>query len=212
MIVNESDAKASSSSGANTQNLSSDAGANTQKLEFTTNSVRNTTLATEDDLHYYEIVTRFWHPKLTKINFLNPDTQVLYTVAEIEKTGQTGGGIPQHRVRFLKEGKEREWEEWMACEEFVKVQNPDKIGGTFVHQGVEYRWKTHNRKLQLVRADDEEKNALVIYHPHHRYFFVFRMTRHAALELKPEVTKLLDRLIASYIIVENRRRAHKLPL
>lgn len=38
------------------------------KMEFATNSVRNTTLATADDDPYYEIVTRFWHPHITKIN------------------------------------------------------------------------------------------------------------------------------------------------
>ncbi|KAJ7599478.1 hypothetical protein C8J56DRAFT_770032 [Mycena floridula] len=184
-----------------------------QTLEFTTNSVKNTTLATEDDLHYYEIVTRFWHPTLTKINLLDPDTQILRTIAEIEKTG-TRKGIPQHQVRFLRETvdlNDLQWGEWISCEEFVRVQNPDKIGGTFVHDDVEYRWKTHNRRLQLVRADDEEKNALVVFHPHHRYFFVLRMYRHATLELKPQVAKLLDRLIVSYIIVENRRRAKRLP-
>jgi len=188
-----------------------------QTMEFTANSVRNTTLATNDDFHYYEIVTRFWHPKVTKINILDPDTQALRTVAEIEKT-DTRNNIPQHRVRFLKSlentGSEKDvqWADWIPGDEFLKVQDPDKVGGTFVHDGVQYRWKTHNRRLQLVRADDEEKNALVLYHPYHRYFFVFRMSRHAVLELKPEAAKLLDRLIVSYILVERRRRAQLKPL
>jgi hypothetical protein len=42
--------------------------AKAMKMEFATNSVRNTTLATADDDPYYEIVTRFWHPHITKIN------------------------------------------------------------------------------------------------------------------------------------------------
>ena len=38
------------------------------KLELTTNSLRNTAIATKDDNIHYEIVTRFWHPHITKIN------------------------------------------------------------------------------------------------------------------------------------------------
>ena len=39
----------------------------THILSFTTNSLRNTTASVDDDTLFYEIVTRFWHPHLTKI-------------------------------------------------------------------------------------------------------------------------------------------------
>lgn len=93
-------------------------------------------------------------------------------------------------------------------------------GGTFVgNSGVSYRWKTHNRKLQvcqlvvevtdavslpclrksfdqLVQADSEDKKPLVVRHKHRRHFFVWRMSRHAFLEVKPEVVETLDSLIS----------------
>lgn len=111
-----------------------------KKLEFTANSVRNTTIATPDDLFYYEVVTRFWHPKITKINILNPDTQELRTVAEVEKVGSVDGQ-PKHRVRFLKSKdgenvgkrekgekgeKAAEWGEWISDQEFLK-STPEKV-------------------------------------------------------------------------------------
>lgn len=95
-----------------------------QRLEFSTNSVRNTTLATPDDSIYFEIVTRFWHPSITKINKLNPGTRQLNTVAEIERVGLRGGKHgTRHRVRFLKgeEHKTTEFGEWMSAEEFVQL-------------------------------------------------------------------------------------------
>ena len=55
------------------------------KLEFTTNSLRNTTIAVDNDALYYEIVTRFWHPHITKIRKLNVDTMELVTIAELER-------------------------------------------------------------------------------------------------------------------------------
>jgi hypothetical protein len=99
------------------------------KLELTTNSVRNTTISTKDDLIYYEIVTRFWHPKLTKINVLDPDTQLIRTVAEVEKTGRSKGK-PKHRVRFLNpsgpDEKGRTMCEWISDEDFINF-HPGKM-------------------------------------------------------------------------------------
>jgi hypothetical protein len=55
------------------------------KLEFTTNSLRNTTVSVDNDALYYEIVTRFWHPHITKIRKLNGDTMEMVTIAELER-------------------------------------------------------------------------------------------------------------------------------
>lgn len=55
------------------------------RLEFTANSLRNTTIAVDNDALYYEIVTRFWHPHITKIRKLNGDTMELVTIAELER-------------------------------------------------------------------------------------------------------------------------------
>jgi len=163
------------------------------KMEFTTNSLRNTTVAVESDSLYFEIVTPFWHPNLTKINKLDIESREFTTVAEITRTGK------EPKVRFG-DGQ------WLKASEFIKY-DPKRAGGIFVGSGhVEYRWKTHKRRLQLVKADDEDKVPLVKYHPHRRHFFIFRMSRHASLEIKPELTEALDKLIVSYLLVERRRR------
>ncbi|KAK0201095.1 hypothetical protein DFS33DRAFT_1104334 [Desarmillaria ectypa] len=159
----------------------------TLKFTFTTNSVRTTTVAVGKDRIFYEIVTRFWHPTLTKINILNPDTRTLKTVAEVQKS-YSG----KHRVRFLT-GKYMG--EWISSDKFLKVEKT-KVGGSFVVEGVEYRWKTHNRRLQLVRSDDETKTPLAVYRPYRR----------TSLEVDLELKSFMDRLIVSYILVERRRR------
>jgi hypothetical protein len=48
--------------------MSDDTPSKSMIMEFATNSVRNTTVATANDDPYFEVVTRFWHPNLTKIN------------------------------------------------------------------------------------------------------------------------------------------------
>jgi len=164
------------------------------KMEFTTNSLRNNTLAVDTDALYFEIVTRFWHPDLTKINRLDVESRELTTVAEISRTP---GKEP--KVRFG-EG------EWLKASEFI-TYDTERMGGVFVGaEDVEYRWKTHKRRLQLVKADDEGKVPLVKFHPHRRHFYIFRMSRRAWLEIKPEITEALDKLIVSYLLVERRRR------
>lgn len=50
---------------------------------------------------------------------------------------------------------------------------------------------------QLVKEGDEERKSVAEFYPHRRHFFVFRMSKHARLEVKPqpEVTEALERLI-----------------
>ena len=50
----------------------------------------------------------------------------------------------------------------------------------------------------MIRADTEDKAPLVVLHPHKRHFLVFRMSKHAFLEIKPEVVESLDALISQY--------------
>ncbi|KAH8107688.1 hypothetical protein BXZ70DRAFT_884832 [Cristinia sonorae] len=168
------------------------------KLELTTNSLRNTTMSVENDTMFYEIVTRFWHPHLTKINKTNMETREVFTVAEIERKPDS-----EPRVRFGGENGQ-----WMSAAQFVSY-DPEHVGGTFVDDSdVTYRWKTHKGRLQLIKADDEDKTPVAEFHPHKRHFFVFRMSKHAYLEIKPlpEVTNALEKLIVSYLLVERRRR------
>jgi hypothetical protein len=89
-------------------------------MEFATNSVRNTTLATANDDPCYEIVTRFWHPHLTKINKLDPASRALTTVCEIDNQGK------EAKIRFANERKKEDYEkdplgEWVSSEAILKL-------------------------------------------------------------------------------------------
>ncbi|KAK6977485.1 hypothetical protein R3P38DRAFT_2581416 [Favolaschia claudopus] len=199
----------------------------TMIMELATNSVRNTTFATADDDPYYEVVTRFWHPNITKINKLDPSTRIMSTVCEIDNSlGK------QAKIRFARVGgkaveKSTNAEDvktthdkadqklsnanlgdWMSTEEILKVL-PKKKGGIFIDsEGVEYRWKTHNLNFLLIRCDDVGRLPMVVYHPYKRHFGFWRMRKHAKLEIRPQLFNELERLIASYLLVERQRRHH----
>lgn len=98
------------------------------KLEFTTNSLRNTTIAVGNDKFYYEIVTRYWHPNTTKINKLDVESREFKTIAEIEKVP---GKNKEPKVRFRKptsalakekepEGGDEVMDEWIKASDFLK--------------------------------------------------------------------------------------------
>ena len=86
------------------------------KMVLTTNSLRNTTIAVDDDALYYEIVTRFWHPHLTKIKKLDEDTQEMVTIAELEREP---GREP--RLRFGGENAE-----WINAKDWLH-NTPEKV-------------------------------------------------------------------------------------
>ncbi|KAF8210645.1 hypothetical protein K438DRAFT_1570403 [Mycena galopus ATCC 62051] len=169
-------------------------------MELATNSVRNTTLATANDDPYFEIVTRFWHPNITKINKLDPFTSIMTTVCEIDKKAA--------KIRFLNQDEK----EKNAPIQTKNLQSQNSLGdgGVFVDSdGAQYRWKTHNRNFQLIRIGDDARLPIVIYRPYKRHFGVWRMSKHAALEIKPQIIQSLERLIASYLLVERQRRHHR---
>ncbi|KAH8987395.1 hypothetical protein EDB86DRAFT_3065752 [Lactarius hatsudake] len=162
------------------------------RMVLTTNSLRNTTIAVEDDSHYYEVVTRFWHPHLTKILKLDMGTRDMVLAAEIERE-------PDKDVRVRFGG---EHGEWIREQDFLKW-DVQKRGGVFTGgegESAEYRWKSHRRRLQLVKADDDAKVPLVQYQIYRRHFLAFRMSRHASSKSSQK------RLIVSYLLVERRRR------
>lgn len=78
------------------------------KMTLTTNSLRNTTIAVDNDALYYEVVTRFWHPHLTKIKKLDPETAELDTIAELEQEPEK-----QARLRFGKDGEWTNADSWL---------------------------------------------------------------------------------------------------
>ncbi|EIN04077.1 hypothetical protein PUNSTDRAFT_146604 [Punctularia strigosozonata HHB-11173 SS5] len=172
------------------------------KFEFTTNSVRNTTVSVDDDKFIYEIVTRYWHPNITKINKVDVESREVRLIAEIEKAASPGA---EERVRLGGEGAQ-----WVDASEFLKQEANGAT--TWVSEtGEEYRWDKQKGKLALLKASEEAEKPepLAKYHPHKRHFFFFRMSKHAWLEVKPEAVGALDQLIISYILVERKRRHGK---
>ncbi|KAF7427831.1 hypothetical protein PC9H_007047 [Pleurotus ostreatus] len=166
------------------------------KMEIVANSVRNTTIAVEDDRYYFEVVTRYWHPTTTKINRFDVETRLLTTVAEIE--GLRGA---DRRVRFLQPTeKGPQLGDWISASEFLKD------GKFATDTGTEYLWKSHRRKLRLLKDGEDEKAPAVQYHSHKRYFWVLRMSRHAWLDVKPELTDSLEKVIVSYLLAERQKR------
>ncbi|KAI0320078.1 hypothetical protein OF83DRAFT_674304 [Amylostereum chailletii] len=170
------------------------------KLVFTTNSLRNTTISVHDDTIYYEVVTRFWHPHITKILKLDKEARQMDLVAEIER-------VPGKEVRVRVGG---EHGSWVSQDEVLRWDADARGGSWTATEGTEYRWKSHNRRLQLVRTDDVQKVPVAKFHPHRRYFFVLRMSTHACLEVKTEAASAMDQLILSYLLVEKRRRDRRL--
>lgn len=78
-------------------------------MTLTTNSLRNTTFAVDNDVLYYEVVTRYWHPHVTKINKHDPESTEVETVAELER--EPG---KESRLRFGKDG------EWVSADSWLK--------------------------------------------------------------------------------------------
>ncbi|KZT22201.1 hypothetical protein NEOLEDRAFT_1138340 [Neolentinus lepideus HHB14362 ss-1] len=202
------------------------------RLNFTFNSLRNTTVSLENDTIYYEIVTRYWHPDVTKIFRLDKESRAMNLVARIKGVEKKGKGV---MVRFGKEpgdglarGPEDEKEraeggegEWISEEGFVNYDKKN-VGGSFVPvPGKELHWKTQKRRLQMFDPNSPDK-PVASYVPHSRHFWVFRMSKHAVLELRPEVIQpegskewnleAMDRIIVSYLLVERRRRLARLKL
>ena len=48
----------------------------------------------------------------------------------------------------------------------------------------------------MIRAEGEQKEPVAVYYEHKRHFWVFRMSKHGYLEIQPELTDSLDKLIS----------------
>ncbi|KIJ50410.1 hypothetical protein M422DRAFT_224741 [Sphaerobolus stellatus SS14] len=176
------------------------------RLEMTANSTKNTTIADGSDNIYYEIRTEPWIPLHTKVKRLDPESRLFEVRAEIQRAN----GQPE--VRVLARSKE-----WAKANEFLRIDEAHpktgmKKGGHVVGRfvgddGRIYRWQEVKGHLELTRADTDQSDApLVIQHHHSRHFWFFRMSKHAWLEVKPEVKANLDSIILSYIMMERKRR------
>lgn len=70
------------------------------KLTFTTTSLRNVTIATDNDEYYYEVVTRFWESSTTRINRLDPESGKMIPKAELLKD-EDSRDAPYTGLKFI---------------------------------------------------------------------------------------------------------------
>ncbi|KDQ55624.1 hypothetical protein JAAARDRAFT_37027 [Jaapia argillacea MUCL 33604] len=193
------------------------------KLHLTCNSLRNTTISVDNDTVYYEVVTRFWHPDLTKIFRLDKESREMILIAEIKGVQDKGKGKDYQGVwvRFGDHLDPESDEGWMHENQFVNYDDAG-IGGSFLaSEGAEYKWRVNDGSMELVNPNDT-KAALGSLHPHDRHFYVGRMSKHAVLDIQVDivnggqkdkkVAESFDKVIASYLLVERKRRMAKLRL
>jgi len=191
------------------------------KMWLTTNSVRNTTVSLPDDSVYYEIVTRYWEPSLTKINKVDqykrkvPIAQIQAPAKRVMRVGTTTASSSINSVEDKEQmeactgtTKVRYKGSWINAEEFIKYD--ERIGASFTgDDGTLYTWKVHKGRLQLIMLEEGGGSSVLIqYHRPKRHFYLLKMSRHAFLEIKsPELVEgIMDILIISYILVERKRR------
>jgi len=187
-------------------------------------------MSLSDDTVYYEIVTRYWEPTITKINkrVVMNDNKRMVSIAQIHdaspknlkpksiafriaaKDGDRRTAVDdKEQMEALGDGiKVRFKGSWMDVDDFIKYD--DRIGASFKGEdGSLYTWRSQGGKLQLIKPDDKGGCTLLAqYHDYKRFLFVLRMSQHAFLEIRaPEVVdSIMDRLIVSYILVERKRR------
>ncbi|VDB84240.1 unnamed protein product [Peniophora sp. CBMAI 1063] len=168
-------------------------------LSFATNSLRNTTISNSDDTLYYEVVTRFWHPHLTKIFKLDKEARQMRLVGEIDREPSR-----EPRVRV---GGERS--HWIPLDDYMKWGS--KGSGTWATpEGDSFRWKKNRRRLQLFKTDVADAATIARYVPYTRHFYVLLVDRRASLEVKDEALGHMDQIIMSYLLVERKRRDERM--
>jgi len=165
------------------------------RLVFTTNSLRNTVIASHDDEIYYEVVSKSWTPTVTRITRVFMDDMIYSHIAEIESA-------PRQPVRVSMYGEKSMW----PAGAFVKF-NVSRFTGEFTgDDGNTYVWRLRSGRLELFRAGDERSAPLAVFHSPKRMAKVFRMSQKPYIEIRPDAVTILDSLILSFLLMERNRR------
>ncbi|KZS98558.1 hypothetical protein SISNIDRAFT_481282 [Sistotremastrum niveocremeum HHB9708] len=157
-------------------------------LQLATNSLSNNTIASENDAIYYEVRTQSWDPNMTRLSRrLDSDSRELSLLAEVERKNNSE---PRIRCNWV-EG----FTEFRNSSEWIKIPVSKSLSATFPGvDGKLYRWLVVKGALQLVR-DETPETPLVTFHRHHRHMMVFRMSKHASLEVAAECLADLDAIV-----------------
>ncbi|KAF8589704.1 hypothetical protein K439DRAFT_1612506 [Ramaria rubella] len=173
------------------------------KLVFTTTSLRNVTIATENDEFYYEIVTPDWDILNTRVRRLDTNTGIMSLVAELKKEDAHSSYAA---LRFI--NPEKADTEFISPDVFLRdgAAKEGKAIGTFTAGYKQYRWQQSKRSIELVRADEEEGKPVARFHKHHRHLGVLRMSEKPFIEVESEFGPSMTTFIVSFLLAEGKRR------
>jgi len=173
------------------------------KLEFSTTSIRNTSIATENDVHYYEVSTWDWDPFVTKVKRLIPETTTMVLVAEFKRDNEKDKGCTGVRIV----DPEKPDKDYQSPESYLGLSSGDSTSlGMFTANGKQYKWQAVKGAIELVPTDEDDSKPIVRYHKHHRHLGVWRMSERPHLEVDPELTSSMDSLIVSFLLAEGKHR------
>ncbi|KAG8908612.1 hypothetical protein FRB99_004900 [Tulasnella sp. 403] len=167
------------------------------KLTFSKNSVWNTVIASPDHEILYEVTTQNKYvSRVTTITRLDRRSGEKVFAGEIAWKALE----PLVRVGW----QNCEWlpiRNWLANNKGNLTSAKSFTDG----HGTKFRWKTRDWCLHLTPDDGVSKRTLAIFHEPKRDKLL-RIREPAYLEVSPEISKTLDSVIVSLIIMEKRRR------
>ncbi|GJJ11835.1 hypothetical protein Clacol_006073 [Clathrus columnatus] len=131
------------------------------KLTFTTTSLRNVTIATENDAFYYEIVTRHWEPSITRINRLDVESGKMIPKAELLKD-EEDRDAPYTGIKFI--DPEKPDTSPIPPNIFLGLEGASKnaLGKFTSKEGTRYRWQESDRTIELTLIDDPDKKPAAV--------------------------------------------------
>lgn len=176
------------------------------KLTFTTTSLRNVTVATDNDEYYYEIVSRFWESNTTKINRLDSESGKMIPKVELLKD-EDSRDAPYTGLKFI--DPEKPDTAPISPDSFLGLgdnASKNSLGKFTSQEGTRYRWQESNGTIELVLIDDPDKAPAVKYYRHHRHLGVLRMSARPYIEVNQELGPSMDQLIVSFLLAEGKRR------
>ncbi|KZT20311.1 hypothetical protein NEOLEDRAFT_1122878 [Neolentinus lepideus HHB14362 ss-1] len=172
----------------------------TEKLSFTATSLQNVIISNESDSIYYEVKTWESDAGLTKVQRLNPKTQLYDLVAEFENTNGRPVAVRIHG------------QDTVRVEEFLKMENVERSrwgtwDGKVSFVGMdekEYTWSNKDGVLQLTKEGSEKPVA--IFRTYQRWMYLLTVSELPSMDVEQEALDTLDTLIVSFIVTEGTRR------
>ncbi|TFK45552.1 hypothetical protein OE88DRAFT_1689013 [Heliocybe sulcata] len=165
----------------------------TEKLSFTTTSLQNVVISNESDSIYYEVKTWESDPGLTKVQRLNPKTQLYDMVAEFENTNGRPVAVRVHG------------NDTMRIEELFKMEDVERSRFTGM-DGRDYKWSIKDGLLQVCCLLEGLEKPVAVFRTYQRLMYLLSVSELPSMDVEPEALDTLDTLIVSFILTEGLRR------